>query len=98
MRIPDSTFRTWRGTAMADIPQRVKKLTDKDTAFEKTTGKSHFSPTLRARKSEIALWCDQGKNEDQILAGLGGVSREELRSFMKANNLTIKQFKALRKK
>jgi len=83
---------------MADIPQRVKKLSDKDKAFEKTTGKSHFSPTLRARKSEIAMWCDQGKNEDQILSGLAGVSREELRSFMQANNLTIKQFKSLRKK
>ena len=84
---------------MANIPQRVKKLSDKDTAFEKTTGKSHFSPTLRARKTEIAMWCDQGKNEDQLLASLGGgVSREELRSFMQANNLTIKQFKSLRKK
>jgi len=83
---------------MADIPQRMKKLNDKDTAFEKTTGKSHFSPILRSRKTDIAMWCDQGKNEDQILANLGGVSREELRSFMKTNNLTIKQFKALRKK
>jgi hypothetical protein len=83
---------------MADIPQRMKKLSDKDTAFEKTTGKSHFSPILRSRKTDIAMWCDQGKNEDQILANLGGVSREELRSFMKTNNLTIKQFKALRKK
>ncbi len=83
---------------MADISKREKKLSEKDTAFEKTTGKSHFSPTLRARKTDIAMWCDQGKNEDQILAGLGGVSREELRSFMQANNLTIKQFKSLRKK
>jgi hypothetical protein len=84
---------------MANIPARVKKLSDKDTAFEKTTGKSHFSPTLRARRTDIAMWCDQGKNEDQLLANLGGgVSREELRSFMKANNLTIKQFKSLRKK
>ena len=83
---------------MADIPQRIKKLTDKDTAFEKTTGKSHFSPILRSRKTDIAMWCDQGKNEDQILANLAGVSREELRSFMRTNNLTIKQFKALRKK
>jgi hypothetical protein len=84
---------------MADTPQRVKKLSDKDTAFEKTTGKSHFSPNLRAKRTEIAMWCDQGKNEDQILAMVGGgVSREELRSFMKTNNLTIKQFKALRKK
>jgi len=84
---------------MADIPQRVKKLSDKDTAFEKTTGKSHFSPALRSRKTDIAMWCDQGKNEDQILAAIGGgVSREELRSFMQTNNLTSKQFKALRKK
>jgi len=83
---------------MPDIPKRIKKLSEKDTAFEKQTGKSHFSPTLRARRSEIALWCDQGKNEDQILSQLAGVSREELRSFMQANNLTIKQFKALRKK
>jgi hypothetical protein len=83
---------------MADIPQRMKKLSDKDTAFEKTTGKSHFSPILRSRKTDIAMWCDQGKNEDQILANLAGVSREELRSFMKTNNLAIKQFKALRKK
>ena len=82
---------------MADIPQRIKKLTEKDTAFEKTTGKSHFSPILRSRKTDIAMWCDQGKNEDQILANLAGVSREELRSFMRTNNLTIKQFKALRK-
>ena len=84
---------------MAEIPKRIKKLSEKDTAFEKTTGKSHFSPTLRARKTEIAMWCDQGKNEDQLLAALGGgVSREELRSFMKVNNLTIKQFKSMRKK
>ncbi|MBW8886048.1 MAG: hypothetical protein JF612_15020 [Planctomycetia bacterium] len=83
---------------MADIPKRIKKLTEKDTAFEKTTGKSHFSPTLRSRKTDIAMWCDQGKTEDQILAGLAGVSREELRSFMQANSLTIKQFKSLRKK
>ena len=80
---------------MADIPQRVKKLTDKDVAFEKTTGKSHFSPNLRSRRTDIAMWCDQGKNEDQLMALIGGgVSREELRSFLKANNLTIKQLKA----
>ena len=84
---------------MADVPKRIQKLNAKDTAFEKTTGKSHFSPILRSRRTDIAMWCDQGKNEDQILAALGGgVSREELRSFMKTNNLTIKQFKSLRKK
>lgn len=77
---------------MADISKRLQKQEQKNTAFEKTTGKSHFSPLLRGRKTEIAMWCDQGKNEDQILAGLGsGVSREELREFMKANNMTIKQ-------
>ena len=77
---------------MADVPRRLQKQAEKNTAFEKTTGKSHFSPLLRGRKTEIAMWCDQGKNEDQILAGIGGgVSREELREFMKANNLTIKQ-------
>ena len=61
---------------MANIPDRIQKQEAKNTAFEKTTGKSHFSPNLRARKTEIAMWCDQGKNEDQILASLGGgVSR-----------------------
>ena len=70
---------------------RVQKLSQHNTAFEKFTGKSAFSPALRARKTEIAMWCDQGKNEDQILANLPGVSREELRNFMQANNLTIKQ-------
>ena len=83
---------------MDKTPARLNKLAAKNTNFEKSTGKSAFSPQLRGRRTEIAMWCDQGKNEDQILAGLGGVSREELRSFMKANNLTIKQFKALRKK
>jgi hypothetical protein len=82
---------------MADVPRRLQKQADKNTAFEKTTGKSHFSPTLRARRTDIAMWCDQGKNEDQILASLGGVSREELRDFMKANNMTIKQPKARKK-
>ena len=76
---------------MADIPKRIKKLSEKDTAFEKTTGKSHFSPTLRSRRTDIAMWCDQGKNEDQILTKLGGISREELRAFLTANNLQIKQ-------
>jgi uncharacterized protein (DUF433 family) len=70
---------------------RVQKLADKDTSFEKSTGKSHFSPTLRARRTDIAMWCDQGKNEDQILANLPGVSREELKNFLTANNLTIKK-------
>jgi hypothetical protein len=77
---------------MADVPRRIQKQNDKNTAFEKTTGKSHFSPHLRAKKTDIAMWCDQGKNEDQILAMVGGgVSREELKSFMTANNMTIKQ-------
>ena len=79
---------------MAKTPDnaRLQKQADKHSAFEKTTGKSHFSPTLRARRTEIAMWCDQGKNEDQILAAIGGgVSREELKSFLAANNLTIKQ-------
>lgn len=76
---------------MAKIIPRIQKQADKNKSFEQQTGKSAFSPTLRAKKTDIAMWCDQGKNEDQILANLGGVSREELRNFMKANNLTIKQ-------
>jgi hypothetical protein len=87
---------------MANTPSpsdRVQKQEAKNTAFEKTTGKSHFSPNLRARRTDIAMWCDQGKNEDQILASLGGgVSREELKSFMAANKLVIKQMAKLRKK
>ena len=81
---------------MAKTPDigRLKKQAEKNTAFEKTTGKSHFSPNLRA-KTDIAMWCDQGKNEDQILAAIGGgVSREELKQFMAANGMTIKQIKA----
>lgn len=77
---------------MANTPRRLQKQAEKNTAFEKTTGKSHFSPNLRAKRTDIAMWCDQGKNEDQILAAIGGgVSREELKSFLTANNLTIKQ-------
>jgi len=77
---------------MADTPRRLQKQAEKNTAFEKTTGRSHFSPNLRAKRTDIAMWCDQGKNEDQILAAIGGgVSREELKSFLAANNLTIKQ-------
>jgi hypothetical protein len=80
---------------MAKLTPRLQKQADKNTAFEKTTAKSHFSPTLRAKKTDIAMWCDQGKNEDQIRAALGGgVSREELKSFMVANNLSIKQIKS----
>ena len=80
---------------MADLSKRLQKQDAKNTAFEKTTGKSHFSPTLRARKTEIAMWVDQGKNEDQLLAAIGGgVSREELKSFLAANNLTIKKIPA----
>jgi len=76
---------------MAKIVGRLQKQTEKNTAFEKSTGKSHFSPTLRAKRTDIAMWCDQGKNEDQLLAMVGGgVSREELKSFLAANNLTIK--------
>lgn len=77
---------------MAKMNERIQKQNAKNTAFEKTTGKSHFSPNLRAKRTDIMMWCDQGKNEDQILAAIGGgVSREELKSFMAANNLTIKQ-------
>ena len=79
---------------MADLPKRLQKQDAKNTAFEKSTGKSHFSPNLRAKRTDIAMWCDQGKNEDQILAAIGGgVSREELRSFMAANKLVIKKIK-----
>jgi hypothetical protein len=79
---------------MAKIVGRLQKQAEKNTAFEKSTGKSHFSPTLRAKRTDIAMWCDQGKNEDQLLAMVGGgVSREELKSFLAANNLTIKQSK-----
>jgi hypothetical protein len=79
---------------MAKISDRLQKQAEKNKAFEKSTGKSAFSPHLRAKRTDIALWCDQGKNEDQILAAIGGgVSREELRRFMAANNLTIKQIK-----
>ena len=71
---------------------RLQKLNQRDTAFEKSTGKSAFSPELRARRTEIALMVDQGKNEDQILAAIGGsISREELKKFLAANNLVIKQ-------
>jgi len=73
---------------------RVQKLNLHNTAFEKSTGKSAFSPALRARKTEITMWCDQGKNEDQILANLPGISREELKRFLTANNLTIKKLSA----
>ena len=80
------------------ISSRLQKQNDKNTAFEKTTGKSHFSPNLRAKKTDIAMWCDQGKNEDQILAMVGGgVSREELKSFMAANNYAIKQVHSRKK-
>lgn len=81
------------------INERLQKQAAKNAMFEKSTGKSHFSPNLRARRTEIAMWCDQGKNEDQILAAIGGgVSREELKSFLTANNLVIKKFSSLRKK
>ena len=71
---------------------RVQKLAQRNAAFEKSTGKSAFSPQLRARKTDIGLWCDQGKSEDQILASLGGaISREELKSFLAANKMVIKQ-------
>jgi hypothetical protein len=80
---------------MADLSKRLQKQDAKNTTFEKSTGKSHFSPTLRARKTEIAMWVDQGKNEDQLLAAIGGgVSREELKQFLAANNLTIKKIPA----
>jgi hypothetical protein len=83
---------------MANIPPRVQKQAVKNSSFEKATGKSHFSPHLRARRTEIAMWVDQGKNEDQILAAVGGgVSREELKSFLAANNLTIKQIHSRKK-
>jgi len=76
---------------MDKTPARLNKLATKATAFEKSTGKSAFSPQLRGRRTEIVMWCDQGKTEDQILANLGGISREELRAFMAANNMQIKQ-------
>ena len=79
------------------ISSRLQKQNDKNTAFEKTTGKSHFSPNLRAKRTDIMMWCDQGKNEDQILAMVGGVSREELKQFMAANNFTIKQVHSRKK-
>ena len=79
---------------MAKAPEGPKKLPDKNTTFEKSTGKSSFSPNLRAKKTDIAMWCDQGKNEDQIMAMVGGgVSRDELKRFMTANNLQIKQMR-----
>jgi hypothetical protein len=78
--------------AKAPQSDRVQKLDSRNVAFEKSTGKSSFSPHLRARRTEIAMWCDQGKNEDQILAAVGGgVSREELQRFMAANNLVVKK-------
>jgi hypothetical protein len=78
---------------MAKAPE-PKKQQDKNTTFEKSTGKSSFSPNLRAKKTDIAMWCDQGKNEDQIMAMVGGgVSRDELKRFMTANNLQIKQMR-----
>ena len=76
---------------MAKLTPRLQKQDDKAKSFQQQTGKSAFSPTLRSKRTDIAMWCDQGKNEDQILANLPGVSREELRNFMQANNLTIKQ-------
>jgi hypothetical protein len=85
--------------AKTPIVGRLQKQAEKNTAFEKTTGKSAFSPTLRAKKTDIAMWCDQGKNEDQLLAAIGGgVSREELKRFLAANGLVIKQMKGLMKK
>lgn len=78
---------------MAKAPE-PKKAQDKNTTFEKSTGKSSFSPNLRAKKTDIAMWADQGKNEDQIFAMVGGgVSRDELKRFMTANNIQIKQLK-----
>ena len=83
---------------MAKTTARLQKQDVKNAAFEQSTGKSAFSPTLRTRRTDIAMWCDQGKNEDQILAAIGaGVSREELKSFLAANNLTIKHLKARKK-
>ncbi len=78
---------------MAKTPDkpRLAKQAEKNKAFEKSTGRSHFSPALRARRTEIAMWVDQGKNEDQLLANLPGISREELKQFLAANNLTIKK-------
>ncbi len=70
---------------------RLQKQADHVKSFEQQTGKSAFSPTLRAKKTDIMMWADQGKNEDQLLANLPGISREELRNFMKTHNITIKQ-------
>ena len=79
---------------MAKLTPRLQKQDDKAKSFQQQTGKSAFSPTLRSKRTDIAMWCDQGKNEDQILANLGGgVSREELKQFMAANGMTIKQTK-----
>ena len=38
---------------MAKINDRIQKQNAKNTAFEKTTGKSHFSPVLRAKRTDI---------------------------------------------
>ena len=73
---------------------REQKQADKSKSFEQQTGKSAFSPTLRSKRTDIMMWCDQGKNEDQILAMVGsGVSRDELKRFMQANNMQIKQLR-----
>jgi hypothetical protein len=80
------------------VNARVQKQAEKNAAFEKSVGKSHFSPLLRSRRTDITMWCDQGKNEDQILAAIGGgVSREELKNFLAANNLAIKQIHSRKK-
>ena len=81
---------------MANIPPRIQKQTAKNTAFEEDDREEPLlAPPVRACRTDIAMWCDQGKNEDQILAAVGGgVSREELKNFMAANNLAIKRISA----
>ena len=49
---------------MAKVTPREQKQADKSKAFEQQTGKNAFSPTLRSKRTDIMMWCDQGKNEE----------------------------------
>ena len=75
--------------------KRLQGQEHRREAFQKSTGKTAYSPALVSKRSQVRAWADQGWTLEKILAAVnGGATREELERFMSENGIALKRIRS----